>query len=87
MSRPNHYRQILNVLESLHKAHPTHNMGKHISTALDGHDVWGISDRNFLQALKDYQVELESDVADQDLDKIIQQGLNLNNILEDEEED
>ena len=48
MKKPNYYRQILHVLESLRKAHPTYNIGRHISTALDDSDLWNITDKEFL---------------------------------------
>jgi hypothetical protein len=36
------YNKIIKALQSLHKKHPTYNMGRHIATALDGYpDVWG----------------------------------------------
>ena len=55
MKKPNYYRQILQMLERLRKAHPTYNIGRHISTALDGYnDVWGVTDKEFLFALEKY---------------------------------
>jgi hypothetical protein len=89
MSRkPNYYKQILNVLEDLQKNHPAYNIGRHISTALDGSDIWSISDKDFLQRLKDYRAELDSDVIhEDDVDLIIKQGLDLSHILDEEEED
>jgi hypothetical protein len=88
MSRqPNYYRQILNVLDDLHKNHPAYNIGRHISTALDGSDIWAISDRDFLLRLKDYRAELDSDVIhEDDVDLIIKQGLDLSHILDEEED-
>lgn len=87
--RPNqYYKQIIDVLQRLNKAHPTYNMGRHISTALDGYDdVWGVSDKEMLFALEKYEIELNMDVdhVDQEeIDKIIKDGMNLNDILEEE---
>jgi len=89
MSRqPNYYRQILNVLDDIHKNNPAYNIGRHISTALDGSDIWAISDRDFLLRLKDYRAELDSDIVhEDDVDLIIKQGLDLSHILDEEEED
>jgi hypothetical protein len=87
MSRtPKYYRQIIQVLESLNKSHPTYNIGKHLATALDGHDLWGVSDKAVLQALRDYRTELEMDIAhkEDDIDDIIKQGMHLNDILEED---
>jgi hypothetical protein len=89
MSRqPNYYKQILNVLDDIHKNHPAYNIGRHISTALDGSDIWAISDKDFLLRLKDYRAELDSDIIhEDDVDLIIKQGLDLSHILDEEEED
>ena len=87
--KPNYYRQIIKVLESLHKAHPTYNIGRHISTALDGHtDVWGVSDKEFLYSLQKYEIELNMDVDhEEDIEDIIEDGMNLERTLFEEEED
>jgi hypothetical protein len=87
--KPNYYRQIIKVLESLHKAHPTYNIGRHISTALDGHtDVWGVSDKEFLYSLQKYEIELNMDVDhEEDIEDIIEDGMNLGRTLFEEEED
>lgn len=91
MSRKNHYRQIIHVLESLHKAHPTYNIGRHISTALDGYDdVWGVTDKEFLFALEKYELELNMDtdhIDQEEIDKIIKDGMNLERTLFEEEEE
>ena len=81
------YNQILQLLHHLHKAHPHHNMGRHLSMALgDYEDVWGLPDREMLFALEKYQAQLESDVASpMDIDKIIKDAMDLDNILNDTE--
>jgi hypothetical protein len=89
--KPNYYRQILQILERLRKAHPTYNIGRHISTALDGYDdVWGVTDREFLFALEKYELALNIDVDhidQEEIDKIIKDGMNLERTLFEEEED
>lgn len=89
--RPNyHYRKIINVLESLHKAHPTYNMGRHISTALDGYDdIWGITDKEFLFALEKYELALSMDVNhdQEEIEDIIKDGMHLNTMFLEEEEE
>jgi hypothetical protein len=89
--KPNYYRQILQTLERLHKAHPTYNIGRHISTALDGYDdVWGVTDKEFLFALEKYELELNMDVDhidQEEIDKIIKDGMNLERTLFEEEEE
>ncbi len=89
--QPNYYRQIIHVLESLHKAHPTYNIGRHISTALDGYDdIWGVTDKEFLFALEKYELELNMDVDhidQEEIDEIIKDGMNLERTLFEEEEE
>jgi hypothetical protein len=86
--QPNYYRQIIKTLERLQKSHPTYNIGRHIATALDGSDVWGIPDKQLLFALKKYEVELNMDVEhEENIEDIIKDGINLNTILFEEEED
>jgi hypothetical protein len=66
-------------------------MGRHLATALDGYgDVWGITDKELLFALTKYKSELEMDVPhtdDEELDEIIKQGMNLDDILKDDNSD
>jgi hypothetical protein len=79
------------VLENLHKAHPTYNIGRHISTALDGYDdMWGVTDKEFLFALEKYELELNMDVDhidQEEIEKIIKDGMNLERTLFEEEEE
>ena len=89
MKTPNYYRQIIQTLVRLQKAYPTYNMGRHISTALDEYsDVWGVSDREFLYAIQKYEIELNIDgphIDDEEIEEIIKDGMNLDNIFEEEE--
>lgn len=79
------------MLENLHKAHPTYNIGRHISTALDGYDdMWGVTDKEFLFALEKYELELNMDVDhidQEEIEKIIKDGMNLERTLFEEEEE
>lgn len=87
--QPNYYSQIIQTLVRLQKAYPTYNMGRHISTALDEYtDVWGVSDREFLYAIQKYEIELNIDgphIDDEEIEEIIKDGMNLDNIFEEEE--
>ena len=81
--KPNYYNQIIRVLEDLREEHPTYNIGKHLSTALDGSDLWGMTDKAIYTALKKYAIELDSDLHDDnddDLEEIIKEGINIKNI-------
>lgn len=89
MKTSNYYRQIIQTLVRLQKAYPTYNMGRHISTAMDEYsDVWGVSDREFLYAIQKYEIELNIDgphIDDEEIEEIIKDGMNLDNIFEEEE--
>ena len=89
MRKPSHYSQILAVLQQLHAAYPTYNMGRHLATALDGYgDAWGLTDKEILFALEKYKSELELDVPhtdEKELDQIIKDGMNLENILKEQD--
>lgn len=78
--RNNYFKQIIKILEELNKSFPQHNLGKHLSTALDGHNIWALSDKDLLICLKDYKTELEIDIPhkENDVEDIIKQGMNLN---------
>jgi hypothetical protein len=86
----NYHRKIIQILERLHKAHPTYNVGKHLSTALDGSDMWGITDKEIFMSLQKYEIELDMDVNHDDkeeIEAIIKDGMNLERTLFEEEED
>lgn len=90
--QPQFYTRILAVLRELHKQHPTYNIGRHISTALDEYgDLWNVSDKEFLHALDKYKVEQDLvtyEATDEELKKIIDDGLHLSRMFaEDEEEE
>jgi hypothetical protein len=90
MSRKqNPHSQIIHILQELHIAYPEYNMGKHLATALDGHDVWGITDRELHSSLVIYKSQLDMDISHTDeneLDEILKDGQDLDNILKEETE-
>lgn len=90
MTKKDSYNEILGVLKELHKSHPTYGMGRHLSTALDEYgDIWGLSNKEILFALRKYKAELEMDIShsDEEVDQILKDGMDLDNILKEEEED
>lgn len=91
MSKKNHYQQALQTLQELHKDFPTYNLGRHLATALSDYgDIWGITDKELAFALDKYKNEIEMDVPHTDeseLDKIIKEGMDLDNILKEEDSD
>ena len=86
----NHYTDALHTLQELHKSFPTYNLGRHLATALSDYgDIWGMTDKELAYALNKYKAELEMDVPHTDeseLEKIIKEGMDLDNILKEEED-
>lgn len=82
------YERILAVLVELKKSHPRCSMGKHLATALEP-NTWSMTDTEVLDALQKYKSRLSMDVfhSDKDIDKIIDEGIHLNSILQEDEED
>jgi hypothetical protein len=91
MSSRNHYNQVIHTLQELHKSFPTYNMGRHLATVLDEYgDIWGMTDKELAYALYKYRSQIEMDVPHTDeseLDKIIKEGMDLDNILKEEDTD
>lgn len=87
--KTNYYNKVIDKLQALHKKYPSYNIGRHLSTALSEYgDLWGISDKEVLFALEKYEAELELDfVPDKDIDKIIEEGKNLEALFDNEEDD
>jgi len=86
----NIYKAILDVLLELHKDHPTYEMGKHFSIALSEYrDIFSVPDKEILKALKKYQEEIseEADITEDYIDKIVEEGMNLDTILDENEDD
>lgn len=86
--RPTNYEKILGVLVELKESHPNCSMGRHLATALEP-NTWSMTDAEVLHALQKYKSRLSMDVfhSDSDIDKIINDGIHLNNILHEDEED
>ena len=91
MSKKTHYAEVISILQELNKNFPTYNLGRHLATALDGYgDIWGITDKEFAFALSKYKTEIEMDVPhadDNELENIIKEGMDLENILKEEDSD
>lgn len=90
MGTTNYHRKIIQVLERLHKAHPTYNLGKHLSTAIDDSELWGITDKELFLSLQRYESSLTMDkdhIDEEEIEAIIKDGMNLERTLFEEEED
>jgi len=91
MSKKTPYIEVITILQELHNSFPTYNLGRHLATALaDYGDIWGLTDKELVFALSKYKAEIEMDIPHTDeseLEKIIKEGMDLDNILKEEEED
>ena len=89
--RKDKYQQSLHILQELHKDFPTYNLGRHLATALaDYGDIWGMTDKELAFALEKYKSEIEMDIPHPDeseIDRIIKDGMDLDNILKEEDTD
>lgn len=87
--RPQYFTQVVNLLTELHRTYPTYNIGRHLSTALSDYgDIWGMTDKELLFALEKYKTQLDMDIPrtdEKELEAIIRQGMDLENILKEED--
>lgn len=83
------FSKLISLFTELHKAYPHYGIGRHLSTALaDYGDTWGMTDKELVFALDKYKLQLEMDVphaGDSEIDEIIRQGLDLDSILKEED--
>ena len=83
-----YYNRILHVLQELHTLYPQYNMGKHLATIIDEcGNLWGVTDKELAYSLGRYKGQLEMDIphSDAEIDRIIKEGLDLDNILKEED--
>jgi len=86
-----YYDEVLKLLQTLKIEYPQYEISKHMATATsDYQDIWGLTDRQLYDLLDKYQFELSCDskhlTPESELDKIIKEGMNLSNILDEEDE-
>lgn len=89
--KPNFYNKAISILQDLKKTYPNQELGEHLSTALGEYgDLYRVSDKEILFALEKYKLEKETEMeSETEVDKIYQDGINLNSsfLYEDEEDD
>lgn len=82
-------REILKELKTLASAYPNQTLCLHIGIALaDYANIEDITDKEFLFALQKYSAEKELNTSiphKEDIDKIIQDAMNLDKLYEDED--
>jgi len=82
MKKPtNTYMQkIVKIINQLTANHPKISLGKHIDTALDGENIWSLSNEKFYSLLRNYQAKLDVvELSDDDweMDKILKDAMDL----------
>lgn len=76
--KPNYYNRIVSLLKKLKHMQPECSIGKHLSTAFDGIDMWGATDKELYELIEMYAAKYEYDVPhDNDVETIIRDGMNL----------
>lgn len=86
------YDKVVDMLAELKKLYPNYTMGQHIATAFSDYpDIWGVTDKEFLFALNKYQTELQLDAAhtvdESYISKVVEQGMHLETLFDEEDED
>jgi hypothetical protein len=90
MSRkPNNYTQLLLILKDLNLENPGVPMAQHIAIATaDDYSLCSVDDKTLLASLEKYKSELVSVVVpEKDIEKIIEEGTNLDTLFSKETED
>lgn len=86
----NYYRECLRIFENLYATHPTFSLGRHIATALSDYgDIWGLTNKELLFALRKYEAEIELNhnmhTSHKDfVDKVVKDAANLDELLTDD---
>ena len=67
------YNKCLQILQQLKINFPKYTLGQHLSTVVDEYkNLWGVSDKDLLASLIEYQNQLQTDIPhDDELDEII----------------
>jgi hypothetical protein len=66
------YKKVINKLDDLKRDYPNFMIGRHITTAIDGEDLWSMDDVELLAALTKYEEELALDNNSFDEDYVAQ---------------
>ena len=61
MRNPAYANLITGSITRLHKEYPGLPIGEHIAHALDGADIYNVSDKQFAELLSEYLLTLELD--------------------------
>lgn len=86
--KANYFNKVINILKELKTKYPSYEVGRHISSATsDYKDIWDLSDKELYFALQKYELkELVNDPMREDVSKILEEGMDLDHILDEDEE-
>jgi hypothetical protein len=65
-----HYQEILKLLQELKSLQPKVEIGKHIATVLEEHNIWILSDKKFYDLLLKYKAQLELFPASEEFENV-----------------
>ena len=88
-----YYEKTIKVLSELKEAYPNYALGKHLQNALteyNGAYLWSKTDKQIFNSINAYKERLMSKipyVEESQIEKIIKEGMNLDTILDDEDND
>lgn len=87
-----YYQKIIKVLLEIKEAYPEYTLGKHLQNSLKEHSgyMWKKTDKHIYNSIITYKEKLMSNtpyVKTSEIDKIIREGMNLDTILDDDEEE
>jgi len=88
-----YYEKTIKILSELKEAYPTYNLGKHLHNALANSTssyMWSKTDRQIFNSISAYKERLMSKipyVEESQIERIIKEGMNLDTILDDEDND
>jgi hypothetical protein len=63
MRNPVYVTKISNAIIKLHREYPGLPIGEHIAHALDGGDIYNISDKDLAESLTNYIASMDLDAA------------------------
>ena len=87
-----YYEKIIKVLMELKEAYPEYNLGRHLRYSLaenNGSYLWSKTDKQIFNSIIAYKERLMSKipyVEESQIEKIIKEGMNLDTILDDDED-
>ena len=93
LTEDKYYEKTIKILLELKEAYPNYLLGKHLHNALVDRNssyMWSKTDRQIFNSISAYKERLMSKipyVEESQIERIIKEGMNLDTILDDEDND